>query len=612
MCGIIGFTGRRACAELLLEGLEQLEYRGYDSAGIAVLEDGALRTEKAVGRIAGLRAKLKGRMPTGCTGIGHTRWATHGCPSVENCHPHVDGSGRVAVVHNGIIENYQVLKMELEAQGVVFRSQTDTEVVAQLLGRAYRGDMAAALRAVLPRLEGSFALGVVCADAPDTLYCARRHSPLLIGLGQGEQLIASDAAALLAHTRTLLSMEDGELGVLTPDGVQLYGMDGAAHTREPQRVNWDAGAARKNGFEHFMLKEICEQPQALRDTLAHYVDLETMTVRRDRMPFTAAQACKLKELTIAACGTAYHAGVMGKALLEKLAGVRTRAEIASEYRYAPQPPWEGGADGAVFLAVSQSGETADTLAALRKAKQLGMRAIAFSNVIGASISREADTVLYTLAGPEIAVASTKAYLTQVLLFEILALDLAHLRGHLTDEAMQDALRELAALPAHAQAILDRRDLVLDFAKRNRACHDVFFIGRLMDYTTSLEAALKLKEVSYLHSEAYAAGELKHGTIALIDEETLVAAIATQPEVLQKTYANMQEVQARGAYLLLIGTPDAENLPADCEVWPVEGVSAHCAPLLATIYAQLFAYYTAQQHGCDIDKPRNLAKSVTVE
>lgn len=612
MCGIIGFTGRRACAGSLLEGLEQLEYRGYDSAGIAILENGGLRIEKAVGRIAGLRERLAGGMPTGCTGIGHTRWATHGCPSVENCHPHLDAKGRVAVVHNGILENYRELKADLEAKGVAFRSQTDTEVAAQLLGYYDQGDMLATLQTVLPMLEGSFALGVVCADAPDTLYCARRQSPLLIGFGAGEQYIASDAAALIAHTREMLPMEDGEIAVLTPDGVRLYGADGKARQRAAMHVDWDAGAARKNGFAHFMLKEICEQPQALRDTLAHYVDLGTLTVRRGQMPFTPAQACKLREITIAACGTAYHAGVMGKALLEKLAGVRTQAEIASEYRYAPAQVPEGGPGGAVFLAVSQSGETADTLAALRKAKGLGMRAIAFSNVIGASIAREADTVLYTLAGPEIAVASTKAYLTQVLLFEILALDLAHLRGRLTDKEMKEALRELAALPERAQAVLDRRGMVLDFARRNRACHDIFFIGRLMDYTTSLEAALKLKEVSYLHSEAYAAGELKHGTIALIDEETLVAAIATQPEILQKTYSNMQEVQARGAYLLLIGTPPAAGLPAGCEVWPVEGVSPNCAPLLATIYAQLFAYYTAQQHGCDIDKPRNLAKSVTVE
>lgn len=611
MCGIIGFTGARDCAELLIRGLEQLEYRGYDSAGIAVAGADGFAVCKAVGRIANLREKLGAALPAGHTGIGHTRWATHGRPSEENCHPHLDEKGRVAVVHNGIIENYLALKARLEEAGVRFSSETDTEVVAQLLGYYYTGDMKQTLLKVLPMLEGSFALGVLDANAPDALYCARRHSPLLVGLGRGEQYIASDAAALIEHTREMITLEDGDIGVLTAAGAAIYGPDGAPRARAPMHVSWDAGAARKNGYPHFMLKEICEQPQALRDTLAHYVDLERLEIRREQMPFDRQQALALKELTIAACGTAYHAGMMGRALLENIAGVRARAEIASEYRYGPVILPGGGPDSAVFLAVSQSGETADTLAALRRAKGLGMRAIAFSNVIGASIAREADTVMYTLAGPEIAVASTKAYLTQVLLFEILALDLAHLRGRITGEALKQRLAQLAALPGQAQAVLNRKEMVLNFAKRNRACRDVFFIGRLTDYTTSLEAALKLKEVSYLHSEAYAAGELKHGTIALIDEETLVAAIATQPEILQKTYANMQEVKARGAYLLLIGTPGA-NLPEDCEVWPVEDVHPTLAPLLATIYAQLLAYYTALMHGCDIDKPRNLAKSVTVE
>lgn len=611
MCGIIGFTGVRSCAEILLQGLEQLEYRGYDSAGIAVTGGNTIEAYKAVGRISELRAKLGAPMPTGHTGIGHTRWATHGRPSEANCHPHLSANKQVAVVHNGIIENYLALKASLESSGVVFRSETDSEVVAQLLEYYYTGDMCTTLLKVLPMLDGSFALGVLDANAPETLYCARRHSPLLVGLGQGEQFIASDASALIEHTRDMVALEDGDIGVLNAQGAAFYGLDGEPRHRTPMHVSWDAGAAQKSGFEHFMLKEICEQPQALRDTLAHYVDLERLEIRRSQMPFTKEQALALKELTIAACGTAYHAGMMGSALLEQVAGVRACAKIASEYRYGPVLLPQGSPEGMVFLAVSQSGETADTLAALRRAKGLGMRAIAFSNVIGASIAREADTVMYTLAGPEIAVASTKAYLTQVLLFEILALDLAHLRGRISDKQLKAALTELATLPDHAQAVLDNRDMVLDFAKRNRACHDIFFIGRLMDYTTSLEAALKLKEVSYLHSEAYAAGELKHGTIALIDEETLVAAIATQPEILQKTYANMQEVKARGAYLLLIGTPD-ENLPGDCEVWPVENINPSLAPLLATIYAQLFAYYTALMHGCDIDKPRNLAKSVTVE
>lgn len=610
MCGIIGFTGRRGCAGFLLEGLERLEYRGYDSAGVAFARPQGLVLEKAVGRIANLRTVVEKSREDAFAGIGHTRWATHGCPSIENAHPHCDAARTVAVVHNGIIENYGLLKEQLQRQGVRFVSETDTEVIAQLLGFYYDTDMPTTLRRVLPMLEGSYALGVLDARAPGTLYCARRRSPLLIGQGEGEMYIASDVAALVEHTRTVYPMEEDTIAALTPRGMQVCTLEGRAVCLAPMHITWDAAAARKGGYAHFMLKEICEQPQVLQDTLEHYADLARGCIRREAMPFTPEQARALSEVTIAACGTAYHAGMMGKALLEKLAGVRTTAEIASEYRYAPV--CDGAPENAVFLAVSQSGETADTLAALRKAKAQGMRTIAMSNVIGASIAREAGTVVYTLAGPEIAVASTKAYLAQVLLFELIALDLAHLRGRLTDAQLKEALAELGRLPEQAAAILARREVVESFARRNRACHDVFFIGRLMDYTTSLEAALKLKEVSYLHSEAYAAGELKHGTIALIDEETLVVGIATQPEILEKTYANLQEVHARGAYLLLIGTPPRTLVAPDCEVWSMDGASWRTAPLLATIYAQLLAYYTALQHGCDIDKPRNLAKSVTVE
>ena len=610
MCGIIGFTGRRECADFLLEGLERLEYRGYDSAGVAFAQANGLVAAKAVGRIANLRTVVEKSRENACTGIGHTRWATHGCPSVENAHPHFDEKHMVAVVHNGIIENYGLLKEQLKQSGVHFVSETDTEVIAQLLGFYYEKDMLTTLRKVLPMLEGSYALGILDARAPGFLYCARRRSPLLIGQGAGEMYISSDVAALVEHTRTVYAMEDGTLAELSAQGVQQFTLEGTPVQPQPMHITWDAAAAQKGGYEHFMLKEICEQPQVLQDTLEHYADLEHGCIRRDAMPFTPEQAKELTEITIAACGTAYHAGMMGKTLLEKLAGIRTTAEIASEYRYAPI--CDGAMQNSVFIAVSQSGETADTLAALRKAKKQGMRTIAMSNVIGASIAREAGTVVYTLAGPEIAVASTKAYLAQVLLFELIALDLAHLRGKLTQQELKDALAELSQLPEKAAAILARREVVESFARRNRACHDVFFIGRLMDYTTSLEAALKLKEVSYLHSEAYAAGELKHGTIALIDEETLVVGIATQPEILEKTYANMQEVHARGAYLLLIGTPPRALVAPDCEVWSMEGASWRTAPLLATIYAQLLAYYTALQHGCDIDKPRNLAKSVTVE
>lgn len=610
MCGIIGLVGKRPCVDFLLDGLEQLEYRGYDSAGVAVAQDGQLVVKKEVGRIAGLRSLVEQQKPTGTTGIGHTRWATHGRPCEKNSHPHLDASGRIAVVHNGIIENYAQLRHQLEEQGVAFASETDTEVVAQLLGAYYDTDLLTALRRVLPMLEGSFALGILDARTPDTLYCARRRSPLLVGKGEGECYLASDVSALIAHTRQICSLEDGDIAALQSDGLHIWAEDGQLVERPAMEISWDAAAAQKNGFDHFMLKEIFDQPQALQDTLEHYVDTKSWSVRRERMPFTPQQAMQLQELTIAACGTACHAGMMGRAFLEKLAGIRTHTAVASEYRYGPVFPPQGEGTAA-FIAVSQSGETADTLAALRRAKETGMRVIALSNVIGSTISREADTTLYTLAGPEIAVASTKAYSTQVLLLEILALDLAHLRGRISQQELKEHLLDLAKLPQQMQKILGRREQVLDFARRYRACHDVFFIGRLMDYTTSLEAALKLKEVSYLHSEAYAAGELKHGTIALIDEETLVVAVATQPEILEKTYSNMEEVRARGAYLLLIGAQPPRPLPRDWEFWPVDASPLN-APLLSTVYAQLLAYYTALQHGCDIDKPRNLAKSVTVE
>ncbi len=595
MCGIVGFTGKTSCCEFLLKGLSSLEYRGYDSAGIAAVQADGFAVRKAVGRIDQLREEVEKNPISGVCGIGHTRWATHGKPSLENCHPHFDTDRRIALVHNGIIENYAELKAQLMEKGVSFVSETDTEVVAQLLAVHYENDMKTTLLKVLGMLKGSFALVILDRCAPDTLYCARSHSPLVIGVGQGCHSVASDVCALLEYTRNVYLPEDGDIAVVTPESTVFYGLDGKERKRVNVTISWDTSAAQKKGFDHFM----------------HYIDSADYTIRREHMPFTPEQAKQLKELTIAACGTAYHAGCMGKALIEQFAGVRTDACVASEYRYQTVVEQERNPEGHVFLAVSQSGETADTLAALRKAKQLGMRALAFSNVIGASIAREADTVMYTLAGPEIAVASTKAYLTQVLLFEILALDLAHLRGKISDEELKDALKTLMSLPRQIQSILNQRAIVEDFARANRACHDIFFIGRLMDYTTSLESALKLKEVSYLHSEAYPAGELKHGTIALIDERTLVAAIATQPQILEKTLSNMQEVKARGAYLLLIGTPPQTPIEG-CTVWPIEDAPWYTAPLLATVYAQLFAYYTARQHGCDIDKPRNLAKSVTVE
>ena len=606
MCGIIGYTGLEDCVPFLLEGLTDLEYRGYDSAGIAVQEDGRIAVRKESGPISNLKERVEAVPVRGTCGIGHTRWATHGAPSQANSHPHLDQKGRVAVVHNGVIENDQALRRELEAEGVVFASETDTEVVAQLLGQVYDGDLLAALRLVLPRLEGSFALGVLDADQPGAIYCTRRQSPLLIGLGEHAAYLSSDGAALLAHTRTMCTLEDDEIAVLSPEGVVCYNRNGKEREKQSFQVEWDQTAARKNGFDHFMLKEIYEQPKAVRDTLEHYADLKTGTLRQENMPLSAKEAQGITEITIVACGTAYHAGMMGQAFLEKIAGIRTNVSIASEYRYGNR----SCRPGELLIAVSQSGETADTLAAVRRENARGTRTVALSNVIGSTIAREADHVMYTLAGPEIAVASTKAYLTQVLSFLLLSLDLAYLRGTIGAEMVKKTLDRFARLPGEIEQVLARRDQVKAFAKANEDCHDVFFIGRLMDYTTSLEAALKLKEISYLHSEAYAAGELKHGTIALIDETTLVVAFATQEAVLSKTYTNMEEVKARGARLLLIGVPGARR---DWEVWPIpEGTSELEAPLVATVYAQLFAYETALLRGCSIDKPRNLAKSVTVE
>lgn len=608
MCGIVGFSGTTDCVPFLLKGLEDLEYRGYDSAGIAVSngEKNEIQLCRAVGRIACLKEVVEQQTPKGCCGIGHTRWATHGKPSLSNCHPHRDEKGSLAVVHNGIIENYQQLKAALEQEGVVFASETDSEVIAQLLAKHNQGDLKTALEEILPLLEGSFALAILDRSQPETILCARRKSPLLIAKGEQGVYLASDAAPLLPYSRHLWYMEEDEIAVLTPNELHFY-RQGEECFPEAVYIPWDSSAAQKNGFEHFMLKEIFDQPTALRDTLYHYVDVERGCIRRETMPFTKQQAMELKRLTVAACGTAYHAAVMGQNLLEQISGVPTLAAIASEYRYSSMTPM----DGEVFLAVSQSGETADTLAALTHKKQQGLRCLAMSNVIGSTIAREADHVMYTLAGPEIAVASTKAYLTQVLLFEILALDLAHLRGRIDDEQLKVAIHALAELPEQVQKILEQKETVERFVETQKDCRDIFFIGRLMDYASSLEAALKLKEISYLHSEAYAAGELKHGTIALVDERCLVVVTATQSQVLEKTLSNMEEVRARGAQLLLIAKEGTATRNQGT-LWTIPNASDALAPLLSTVYAQLFAYYMAKLHDCDIDKPRNLAKSVTVE
>lgn len=608
MCGIIGFAGRRDCAGLLLSGLSALEYRGYDSAGIAVQSQGDLQVRRSTGRLKNLQEMVSRAPLGGSVGIGHTRWATHGRPSEENCHPHIGQKGRIAVVHNGIIENYAALKRSLMERGVQFSSQTDTEVIAQLLEYYYEDDLLTTLGKVLPMLEGSYALGILDVSDPDTVWCARRGSPLIVGKGQGENYLASDISAVLEYTRDVYILDDGEIAALSADEIRFYGPQGQALEKEATPISWSADSAKRGGFAHFMLKEIYDQPQAIEDTLNHYIDAQSLTIRRESMPFTREQAQQVENITIVACGTAYHAGMVGQNLLEQLAKVRTHAQIASEYRYQDTVY----SANETLIAVSQSGETADTIAAVRKAKNNGHRIVALSNVLGSTVAREAHAVMYTLAGPEIAVASTKAYTTQVLLFEILALDLGNLRGLISERELQDYLRELLRLPDQVRGVLERAGQVEHFAHSMRMCRDVFFIGRQLDYCTSLEAALKLKEISYIHSEAYAAGELKHGTIALIDETTLVVATATQERIFLKTLSNVEEVRARGASILLITDKEVQSEGQFQDIWPVPGMRDIYSPIPATVYVQLFAYYMALQKGCDIDKPRNLAKSVTVE
>ena len=602
MCGIIGYIGKRSCRNFLLEGLEKLEYRGYDSAGIAVLGE-ELELCKAVGPIAELKKQMAKQSLEGCCGVGHTRWATHGKPTLSNCHPHQDQGKKLALVHNGIIENYRAVKDDLQKQGVEFCSETDTEVIVQKLAAENQGDLRVALEKTLPQLEGSFALAIVAENEPEKLFCARRQSPLLAAKGEDGMAVASDVSALLDFSREIYELPEDSIAVLTAEGIRFW-KNGEEISVEPQFIRWDSNAAQKNGFEHFMLKEIHEEPKALRDTLNHYVDLEKGCIRRETMPFSPEQAKEIRSISLAACGTAYHAAVMGQQWLEQLAGIPARAHIASEFRYSALPAM----GGEVFIAVSQSGETADTLAALRYRKQQGCRCIALSNVIGSTIAREADCTLFTLAGPEIAVASTKAYVTQLLVFAIVALDLAQLRGKISGEELKDHLKKLAELPQQAEAVLANSQQVQDFAELHKACGDYYFIGRLLDQASALEAALKLKEVSYLHAEAYAAGELKHGTLALVDESCLCVVLATQSAIREKTLANLEEVRARGAQVLVIGTEKTEH----CECWTLPESCDAFAPILSAVYGQLLAYYTAKVHERSIDKPRNLAKSVTVE
>ena len=614
MCGIVGYVGNKMASQVLINALKKLEYRGYDSAGIAILEGEDILVRKCKGALKFLEEKIAGEVIKGSVGIGHTRWATHGEPSDTNSHPHTNMDGTISIVHNGIIENYAELKAKLQAQGVVFKSQTDTEVVVHLLDQKYKatGDIFKAVIETLHILEGSYAIGVICKDYPDRIICARKESPLVVGLGKGENFIASDVPALLEHTRDVYYLGERELAVLYTDHVDLFNFEGEKIIKEPSHVEWDIDAAEKGGYEHFMIKEIHEQPKGLTDTMRPRIVKDgsgkptDVYFEENKMDDAWKNASRV---VITACGTAYHAGVVAKYAFEKIARMKVDVDVASEFRY--RDPILDKDD--IFIVVSQSGETADTLSALRLAKAQGLKVVAITNCVGSTVSREADDVIYTLAGPEIAVASTKAYTTQILCMFLLAIKAGKIRGTLNDAEATKLLCELESIPAKIQEILDGKDVIQKFASQQFNKDKIFYIGRQFDSATSLESALKLKEVSYMHSEAFAAGELKHGPIALIDPQTLVVAIASEPKLYDKIGSNMVEVKSRGATVLVITQDESGAFEGKAdEVFKIPACSSTLASILTIIPAQLFAYYCAIMRGYNPDKPRNLAKSVTVE
>ena len=609
MCGIVGYIGNKQAAPVLLDGLSRLEYRGYDSAGIAIHDGNKLGIAKCKGRLKALQEITHdGQDLKGTVGIGHTRWATHGEPSDTNSHPHFNTNETIVVVHNGIIENYMKLKKKLTDKGYSFQSQTDTEVIVQLLDYYYKGNALEAIAKVLTKLEGSYALGIVFADRPDELYAVRKDSPLIVGVAEKEKYIASDVPAILKYTRDVYYIENGEIVKLTRENVDFYNSDLEPITKEISSVKWDISAAEKGGYEHFMLKEIHEQPKAVKDTINPRIRGNEIVI--EELNMSEEDIKKLTKINIVACGSAYHTGVTGKYIIENLARIPVEVDLASEFRYR-NPILN---EGTLTIIISQSGETADSLAALREAKSQGIKVLGIVNVVGSSIAREADNVMYTWAGPEIAVATTKAYSTQLCALYLLALHFALVRGSITQEKYEELLDELKKLPDKIQEILDKNISKIQYiASKFVAVKDCFFIGRGIDYTTALEGSLKLKEISYIHSEAYAAGELKHGPIALIEDGTLVIALLTQDELNKKTISNIVEVKSRGAQVLSIaveGNEEAEKV-SDMTVF-IPATDKNFTTSLAVIPLQLLSYYVSVGKGLDLDKPRNLAKSVTVE
>lgn len=608
MCGIVGYIGERQAAPILLDGLSKLEYRGYDSAGIAVYNGEKIQMSKAKGRLKVLSELTHdGETLPGTIGIGHTRWATHGAPSDANSHPHFNESMSIAVVHNGIIENYIKIKKMLESKGYQFASDTDTEVVAHLLDYYYKGNALEAITKVMHRVEGSYALGILFAEKPDTLYAVRKDSPLIVGKSANGNLIASDVPAVLKYTRDVYFIENEEIAVIQQDNMKFYNMYEEELTKESVKIEWDVEAAEKGGYEHFMLKEMHEQPKAVADTLSPR--LKEGKIVLDELNMTEEEMKAIRKIMIVACGSAYHTGVTAKYILEGLARIPVEVDVASEFRYR-NPILE---EGTLVIIISQSGETADSLAALRMAKNMGSKVLAIVNVVGSSIAREADSVLYTWAGPEIAVATTKAYSAQLIAHYLLAMKFAEVRGTVTPEELAVLIEDLKRIPEQIELLLGNREKIQKFANRYVAAKDVFFIGRGIDYAISLEGSLKLKEISYIHSEAYAAGELKHGTISLIEDGTLVVALLTQEELYKKTVSNVVEVKTRGAVVLSVtnaGNTDMEK-NSDYTIY-IPKTNKYFTNSLAVVPLQLFAYYISIGRGCDVDKPRNLAKSVTVE
>ncbi len=608
MCGIVGYIGNRQAAPILLDGLGKLEYRGYDSAGIAVYNEGKIDMIKSKGRLKVLSELTHdGATLEGTMGIGHTRWATHGSPSDVNAHPHFNADKSIVVVHNGIIENYLKLKKKLKKRDYQFVSETDTEVIAHLLDYYYQGNPLEAITKIMHRMEGSYALGIMFKDHPDQLYAVRKDSPLIVGHTDGGCIIASDVPAVLRYTRDVYFIENEEIVRMTAASMEFFNVDEEPIVKEPVRIEWDVNAAEKGGYEHFMLKEMYEQPKAVMDTFSPR--MKGSQIEIEELGMTEEEIRKIRKIMIVACGSASHVGHTSKYILEGLARIPVEVDMASEFRYR-NPILD---EQTLVVVISQSGETADTLAALRQAKKMGARVLGIVNVVGSSIAREADNVMYTWAGPEIAVATTKAYSAQLTAMYLLAMKFGNARGLLMEDELQEMLGSLKALPAQIEMILSNREKIQKFANRYLAARDIFFIGRGIDHAISMEGSLKLKEISYIHSEAYAAGELKHGTISLVEEGTLVAAVLTQKELYKKMISNMEEVRTRGAFVMAVtveGNTEVEKA-ADYVIYIPE-TNKYFTNSLAIIPLQLFAYYIAVGRGCDVDKPRNLAKSVTVE